>query len=76
MSKTLPPRPNFEQLKKQAKDLRKAHQSADAETAARIEAHLPRLAKASEEEILQGDFSLQEAQHIVAREYGFKHWEM
>ena len=76
MSKTLPPRPNLEQLKKQAKDLRKAHQSANAETAARIKAHLPRLAKASEEEILQGDFSLQEAQHIIAREYGFKHWEM
>ena len=74
MSKQLPPRPNLEQLKKQAKDLRKAHQSADPEAAKRIEEHLPRLSSASEAEILQGDFSLQEAQHVIAGEYGFKNW--
>ena len=38
--------------------------------------YLPRLAEISPDEILQGDFSLQEAQHVVACEYGCKHWEM
>ena len=76
MTRTLPPRPSLEQLKKQAKDLRKGHQSAATEAAERIEIHLPRLSGASPDEILQGDFSLQEAQHVVACEYGCKHWEM
>jgi len=74
MSKQLPPQPSLEQLKKQAKDLRKAHQSADPEAAKRIQEHLPRLSGASEEEILGGEFSLQEAQHVIAGEYGFKNW--
>jgi flagellar motor component MotA/O6-methylguanine-DNA--protein-cysteine methyltransferase len=76
MSRQLPPRPSLEQFKKQAKDLRRAHQSGDPESARRIKEHLPRLADVSEEEILKGDFSLQEAQHVVAREYGCRHWNM
>ncbi|MEE3259649.1 MAG: FliG C-terminal domain-containing protein, partial [Candidatus Latescibacterota bacterium] len=76
MNRALPPHPSLEQLKKQAKDLRKGHQSALAEAAERIKACLPRLAEASAEDILQGDFSLQEAQHVIACEYGCKHWEM
>ena len=36
MSKQLPPKPHLEQLKKQAKDLRKAYQSGAAEAMARI----------------------------------------
>ena len=76
MSKQLPPHPNLEQLKKQAKDLRKAHGSADADAAARIKGHLPRLADSSVQETLESDLSLQEAQHVIAREYGCKHWEM
>ena len=74
MSKQLPPRPNLEQLKKQAKDLRKAHQSAAAEAAKQIREHLPRLADSSEEEIFAAEFSLQEAQHVIAGDYGFKNW--
>lgn len=76
MTRTLPPNPSLEQLKKQAKDLRKGHQSASTEAAERIKVYLPRLAEISPDEILQGDFSLQEAQHVVACEYGCKHWEM
>ena len=76
MSRVLPPNPSLEQLKKQAKDLRKAHQSASPQAAQSIKAHLPRLAKATEEEILEGEFSLQEAQHVLACEYVCKHWEM
>ena len=76
MSKSLPANPSSEQLKKQAKDLRKAHRSADPVAADRIKTHLPRLSAASEEEIHESEFSLQEAQHVIAREYGCKHWEM
>ena len=72
MNKQLPLRPSLEQLKKQAKDLRKAHQSADPEAAPRIAEHLPRLADSSEKEILAAELSLQEAQHVLAGEYGFK----
>ena len=74
MSAQLPPHPSLENLKKQAKSLHKAHRSGDSEAADRIKTHLPRLADASAEEILQSDFSLQEAQLVVAREYGFPSW--
>jgi len=76
MTRTLPPNPSLEQLKKQAKDLRKRHQSASTEAAEWIQVYLPRLSAASVDEILQGDFSLQEAQHVIACEYGCKHWQM
>ena len=74
MSKQLPPRPSLEQLKKQAKDLRKAHSTANPEAGERIRAFLPRLSSTSAAAVLEADFSLQEAQHVVAREYGFKDW--
>jgi len=74
MSQKLPPQPSLEQLRKQAKDLLKAHKSADPEAATRIRAFLPRLSKASEEDILAADLSLQETQHVLACEYGFKGW--
>jgi len=74
MSAQLPHHPSLENLKKQAKSLHKAHRSGDSKAADRIKTHLPRLTDASNEEILQSDFSLQEAQLIVAREYGFPSW--
>ena len=74
MSRQLPPHPSIEQLKKQAKDLRKAHQSADAEALAQIKEHLPRLADASDEEVRDAEVSLQDCQHVIAREYGFESW--
>mgnify|MGYP001276385394 CR=1 FL=1 len=76
MIRTLPPNPSLEQLKKQVKDLRKRRQSASTEAAERIQVYPPRLSAASVDKILQGDFSLQEAQHVIACEYGCKHWQM
>ena len=76
MTRTLPPNPSLEQFEKQAKDLRKGHQSVSTEAAERIKVYLPRLSAASVDEIFQGDFSLQEAQHVIACEYGCKHWQM
>ena len=70
----LSPTPNLEQLKKQAKDLRKAHKASDPKAASRIREHLPRLTDHSEQEILRVPFTLQEAQHVIARESGFRSW--
>ena len=74
MSKQLPAQPNLEQLKKQAKDLRKAYQQADPKAMQRIKDHHPRLSSASDSAISPVDFSLQEAQLILAREFGFPSW--
>ncbi len=63
-------RHNLEQYKKQAKDLRKAHQSADPEAVALVCQHLPRLNQDDAAERI----SLQEAQYVVARKHKFKDW--
>ena len=76
MTRPLPPRPNLLQLKHQAKDLRKAQAAGEADALAQIRQYLPRCAEATDQEILTEQISLQEAQHVVACEYGFKHWEM
>lgn len=74
MSKRLPPQPNLRHLRNQAKQLLKAHQAADPEAASRIAAVLPRLRHASQDEIFRTVLSLQDAQFVVAREYGFESW--
>jgi ankyrin repeat protein len=74
MSKSLPSRPNLEQLKKQAKDLLKAHQSGDLETLERIQANHPDYSSASKDGIRAAKFSLIDAQSVIAREHGFASW--
>ncbi|MEW6754269.1 MAG: FliG C-terminal domain-containing protein [Candidatus Latescibacterota bacterium] len=73
-TQSLPARPNLEQLRKQAKDVHKACESGDPAALARIRQHLPRLAGAADDRILQALPSLQEAQHVLAREHGFHNW--
>ena len=74
MSKSLPSRPNLEQLKNQAKDLLKGFKSADADALKQIRENHPDYSNASETEIRGGKFSLSDAQLVVAREYGFASW--
>jgi ankyrin repeat protein len=74
MSKSLPSRPNLEQLKNQAKDLLKAHDSGDAEALQRIQASHPDYSNASEDQIRATKLSLSDAQLVIAREYGFASW--
>ena len=72
----LPLNPSFEQLKKQAKDLLKAHQTGDSQAAKRIRSSHPRLSSTSSEaDILEGKLTLRDAQTVVAREYGFTSWQ-
>lgn len=76
MAKTLPARPHLEQLKKQAKELLKNYKANDGETLARIRANVPRLAEKSDADIAKERFVLQDAQHVLAREYGFADWDV
>src|SRR6266481_6886801 len=72
MPKSLPSRPNLEQLKKQAKDLVKSHASGMDESLARIRENQPGFDNASE--LQTAKFSLSDAQLVIAREYGFASW--
>ena len=74
MSKQLPPRPNLEHLKKQAKDLLNAFQQSSAEAIQRIKEHHPQRSNSSGSDRLDANFSLQDAQFVIAREYGFDSW--
>ena len=66
MSKSLPPRPSLEQLRKQAKELLKLCQSGDAAALKRFHEHRPGPQPAT--------FSLSDAQLVLAREHGFATW--
>lgn len=73
-SRSLPVRPSLEQLKKQAKELLKAHKSGDPEVVPRLRGAIRRLAKAPDAEILNAKVSLRDAQSVVAVEYGYMSW--
>ena len=74
MAKSLAPQPNLEYLKKQAKALLKAYKQSNPEVIPRIKEYHPRLSGASDSDILSSAFSLQDAQLVIAREYGFESW--
>ena len=65
-ARNLPDQSNFEQLKKQAKDLLKAYRSGDPEATADFSVH-PR-------EISAGEAKLADAQLVLSRHYGFDSW--
>src|SRR5678815_1059668 len=69
-AKQLPPRPNVEQFRKQAKDLLKDRSSSDA--IQRIKNFHPRLQAPTEAQL--ETFSLADAQWVIAREYAFESW--
>ena len=72
-SRELPPRPNLEQLKKQAKSLLNAAKARDRDALRRFGV-LPSLKGRSLDEIGASDLALHDAQSVVAREYGFASW--
>ncbi|HJP32367.1 MAG: bifunctional nuclease family protein [Candidatus Latescibacteria bacterium] len=75
MPTSLSPYPNLEQLRKQAKDLRKAHGSGAPEAAARLQAYVARFSECEIEPILEAELALRDAQHVIAREHGFGSWQ-
>jgi hypothetical protein len=65
VSASLPAAPSLEQLRKQAKDLLRAHRGGDPGASARVAAHHP---------APEAPLKLAGAQLVVAREYGFASW--
>ncbi|PYK63246.1 MAG: hypothetical protein DME21_03600 [Verrucomicrobia bacterium] len=65
MPKLLPPRPNLEQLRNQAKDLLKSLKSGDPEAIKRIQENHPRWSRVSGSDICDTPFSLSEAQLVI-----------
>jgi len=74
MTKTLPPSPNLEYEKKQAKALLKAYQAKETSAVERVRVSHPRLQNVSEKSIPSDQFKLSDAQLVIAREYGFSSW--
>jgi len=63
MSRELPAKPNLEHLKKQAKDLLRECQQGDAAAIVRFR-----------EFSVGASPKLADAQHVIARDYGFATW--
>jgi dienelactone hydrolase len=73
-SRALPPNPDLEQYKKQAKELLKTCTDARPEALARIWNHHPRLKHAPDLEAEHKSLKLSDAQLVIAREHGFESW--
>lgn len=71
-ARDLPARPNIEQYKKQAKELRDAYRSGDADAALRVRHHV-RVVEASDTRKAKA-LALTDAQFVIAREHGFGSW--
>ena len=67
--------PNIENLKKQAKQYLRWHRERYYPVAARIRAALPRFRHLSDEQVLDANFKLADAQELVARQMGFEGWQ-
>jgi hypothetical protein len=72
--KRLPPNPNLDHLKHQAKDLLRDHAARHPGVAQRIREFHPRFKRATDAEIFDAQVSLSDAQGTIAREYGFLGW--
>lgn len=73
-TRSLPPRPSLQQLRLQAKELRRAHASRDRAAAERIVAHHPNFRNRSGDDVLATPVSVSDSQLVIAREYGFASW--
>lgn len=73
MTKSLPPHPNLEHLKKQARAILRAHARGQHDVCDVLR-HLQRFTDAPNNEILQADITLTEVQFALAMEYGFSSW--
>lgn len=70
----LPSNPSLKHLRHEAKELVKALKGGSSEAAGRVSRNLPRLDGSSTDAVLKGEVSLQEAQHVLAKEYGYRTW--
>jgi ankyrin repeat protein len=70
----IPPRPNLEQYKKQAKELVRDCGLGLAEAVTRVRRHHPRFYNVPESEFRGNQVALTDAQLVIAREHGFESW--
>jgi ankyrin repeat protein len=73
-TRPLPPRPDLDHLKHQAKDLRDGHAAGDADALRRLGEFHPRLRGESADAIAAMKLAQADALLTVAREYGFASW--
>jgi hypothetical protein len=74
VSRQLPGRPHFDVPKREARTLLKEWRAGVPEALDRIKRRHPRFREADPATIAAGKFLLNDAQLVVAREYGFSHW--
>lgn len=73
-TKVLPQQPNLEHLKKQAKALRTQHRHQDPACCERLRGHDSAYRPLTNAQIFAAKFSINDAQRIIAREYGYPGW--
>jgi len=74
VEKALPPRPNLDHLRRQAKALLAALESGEPEAVSTMLKHLPSAKGSSAEHVRQSRFRLADAQSAIARKTGFASW--
>lgn len=74
MAKKLPPRPNLDHLRRQAKSLLSSLESGDPEAVSTILTHLPAAAGLTVGQVRHRSFRLADALSAVARKTGFASW--
>ncbi|HLW85127.1 MAG TPA: VOC family protein [Candidatus Sulfotelmatobacter sp.] len=67
--------PNLENLRKQAKQYLRWHRERYYPVAPQVRAALPRFRQFTDEQILDANFKLSDAQELVARQMGFEGWQ-
>lgn len=74
MSSKLPPRPNLDHLRRQAKSLLAALAAKEPAAIETFREHLPAARKMSDAQIVKAGFRLADAQSAIARQTGFANW--
>jgi hypothetical protein len=74
MAKSLPPRPNLDHLRQQAKALLAALDAGDKKAIGTFRKHLPAAAKMTLTQVRKAGFRLADAQSAIARKTGFSNW--
>jgi uncharacterized protein (TIGR03067 family) len=74
VTSNLPPRPNLEHLRRQAKALLASLTAGDAQAVRTLQQHLPAAKNMTEPQVRAAGFRLADAQSAVARATGFASW--
>lgn len=73
-TRRLPPRPDLDHLKHQARDLQRDHASGELGALQRLREFHPRFAGLSDARIRAAELTRSDALLAIAREYGFRSW--